>query len=191
MHKTIILSSLLLGCICLQAQTQTQATDKVESIPKTASLADFEELQKRFEGRWMGELEVKVLWPKIGLQKGDVAEVYADFDIDLDGMTLIGERKLGHIKWKQTFHFDAVNSTIVANCAGSNGFWSQETWWKVTENVYGSSFSGGQRDGSTFSGAVTWTFSKDGQTVVAASHDIKQSGSDSVKDRVFWKKISP
>ncbi|MBM99784.1 MAG: hypothetical protein CMJ77_11695 [Planctomycetaceae bacterium] len=178
-------------CILTLVTTSTQAESPTSNEDKTASVKDFEELQSQFDGRWMGELKVNILWPKIGLKKGDITDVYADFNVDLDGMTLTGERKIGHIKWKQTFHYDAAKSAIIANCAGSNGFWSQEQWWKISENVYGNSFQGGQRDGSTFSGSMTWTFSDDGTTLIAASEGVKQGDdNDDKADRVVWKKIS-
>ena len=177
-------------CVLTLVTTSTQAENPTSNEDRTASVKDFEELQSQFDGRWIGELKVNILWPKIGLKKGDITDVYADFNVDLDGMTLTGERKLGHIKWKQTFHYDATKSAIIANCAGSNGFWSQEQWWKISENVYGNSFQGGQRDGSTFSGSMTWTFSDDGTTVIAASEEVKQGDDDDEADRVVWKKIS-
>ena len=177
-------------CVLTLVATSTQAESPTSNEDRTASVKDFEELQSQFDGRWIGELKVNILWPKIGLKKGDITDVYADFNVDLDGMTLTGERKLGHIKWKQTFHCDATKSAIIANCAGSNGFWSQEQWWKISENVYGNSFRGGQRDGSTFSGSMTWTFSDDGTTVIAASEEVKQGDNDDEADRVVWKKIS-
>lgn len=178
-------------CLLALVTTSTRAESPNSNREKTATVEDFEKLQSRFAGRWIGELKVNVLWPKSGLKEGDVADVYADFNVDLDGMTLTGEHKLGHIKWKQTFHYDATKSAIIANCAGSNGFWSQEQWWKISENAYGSSFHGGQRDGSTFSGAVTWTFSDNGTTVIAASEKVKQGDDAAKSDRVVWKKISP
>ena len=100
-------------CLLALVTTSTRAESPNSNREKTASVEDFEKLQSQFAGRWIGELKVNVLWPKSGLKKGDVAVVYADFNVDLDGMTLAGERKLGHIKWKQTFHYDATKSAII------------------------------------------------------------------------------
>ena len=102
-------------CLLALVTTSSRAESPNSSREKTASVEDFEKLQSQFAGRWIGELKVNVLWPKSGLKEGDVADVYADFNVDLDGMTLTGEHKLGHIKWKQTFHYDATKSAIIAN----------------------------------------------------------------------------
>ena len=157
---------------------------------QTATAKEFEELRDRLNGRWISDLKVNILWPKLGVKKGDTTTIFADYDADLDGMVFGGERKLGHIKWKQTFHYDAGKSVIVANCVGSNGFWSQEHWWKISEHKFGKKFQGGQRDGSTFSGSATWTFSADGKTVTSVSSDVKQGDSDESQGPIVWERIS-
>ena len=156
----------------------------------TASLQDFEELRDRLEGRWIADLEVQTPWPKIGYKKGEIVTAYADFDSDLDGMVFVASRTIGNIKWRQTYHYDAVNSSIISNDVGSNGFWAQNHFWKISPDVFGFKFHGGQRDGRTFSGSGTLTFSKDGKKFTTAEDDVQLGDDDPNKDHSVFKKIS-
>ena len=85
---------------CCHAQDK----DQPKSSPE-----EFKEFCEQLEGRWVAQQKVTTVWPKLGSKKGDTLTHYADFHSDLDGVVLVADHKFGNIKWRVTYHYDAVN----------------------------------------------------------------------------------
>lgn len=155
-----------------------------------ASHEEFKEFCKQMEGRWITQQKVTTVWPKLGFKKGDTLTHYTDFQKDLDGIVLVSHHKFGNIKWRVTYHYDAVNSRICSNGNGSNGFWSRGFVWQTSKNEFGYSVEGGQTNGQSFSSSGTMATSVDGKNLTTSSGDTRLGDGGKAKSHVIYKKIS-
>ncbi|MEC9092910.1 MAG: hypothetical protein VX438_09415 [Planctomycetota bacterium] len=166
-------------------------TSAQDSSQAKASLADFKEFCQQMQGRWVTQQKVTTVWPKLGFKQGDTLTHYTDFQKDLDGIVLVAHHQFGNIKWRVTYHYDAVNSKICSNGNGSNGFWSKGLIWKLSKNEFRYSVEGGQANGDSFSSTGSISTSADRKQMTNASGDTRLGDGAKAKSRVIYKRISP
>jgi len=155
-----------------------------------SSPEEFKEFCDQVEGRWITHQKVTTVWPKLGFNKGDTLTHYVDFQRELDGIVLVSQHKFGNIKWRVTYHYDAVNSRICSNGNGSNGFWSRGFVWQTSGNEFAYSVEGGQSNGQDFSGSGTRTISDDGKKFTTSSGDTRLGDGAKAKSQEIYEKIS-
>ena len=155
-----------------------------------SSPEEFKEFCKQMEGRWVTQQKVTTVWPKLGFKKGDTLTHYADFHSDLDGIVLVADHKFGNIKWRVTYHYDAVNSQICSSGNGSNGFWSRGVIWQTSKNVFAYRLLGGQTNGQDFSSSGIMATSVDGKTFTTYSGDTRLGDGGKAKSQENYKRIS-
>ena len=85
MEKHNIVATLIFAAFASVAVADHHKTGSEQ----TATVKEFEELRDRLNGRWLSDLKVNILWPKLGVKKGDTTTIFADYDADLDGMVLV------------------------------------------------------------------------------------------------------
>lgn len=155
-----------------------------------SSPEEFKEFCEQMEGRWITQQKVTTVWPKLGFKLGDTLTHYADFQKDLDGIVLVAHHKFGNLKWRVTYHYDAVNSRICSHGNGSNGFWVRSFVWKTSKKKFAYSSEGGQSNGQEFSGSGTMTISDDGKKFTASSGDTRLGDGEKAKSQEVYEKIS-
>ena len=166
---------------CCHAQDK----DQPKSSPE-----EFKEFCEQLEGRWVAQQKVTTVWAKLGSKKGDTLTHYADFHSDLDGVVLVADHKFGNIKWRVTYHYDAVNSRICSSGNGSNGFWSRGFVWRTSKNEFAYRLDGGQSNGQNFSSSGIMATSADGKTFTASSGDTRLGDGGKAKSQEIYKRIS-
>lgn len=155
-----------------------------------SSPEEFKEFCEQMEGRWITQQKVTTVWPKLGFRQGDTLTHYADFQRDLDGIVLVAHHKFGNLKWRVTYHYDAVNSRICSNGNGSNGFWSRSFVWQTSKRKFAYSLEGGQSNGQDFSSSGTMTISVDGKKFTTSSGDTRLGDGGKAKSQEVYEKIS-
>ena len=155
-----------------------------------SSPEEFKEFCEQMEGRWVTQQKVTTVWPKLGFKKGDTLTHYADFHSDLDGIVLVADHKFGNIKWRVTYHYDAVHSRICSSGNGSNGFWSRGFVWRTSKNEFTYRLDGGQTNGQDFSSSGIMATSADGKTFTASSGDTRLGDGGKAKSQEIYKRIS-
>ena len=171
--------------IVLTNSSHAQDKNQHQSSPE-----EFKEFCEKMEGRWVTQQKVTTVWPKLGFKKGDTLTHYADFHSDLDGIVLVANHKFGNIKWRVTYHYDAVNSRICSSGNGSNGFWSRGFVWRTSKNEFAYRLDGGQTNGQDFSSSGIMATSADGETFTASSGDTRLGDGGKAKSQEIYKRIS-
>ena len=171
--------------IVLTNTSHAQDKNQHQSSPE-----EFKEFCEKMEGRWVTQQKVTTVWPKLGFKEGDTLTHYADFHSDLDGIVLVADHKFGNIKWRVTYHYDAVNSRICSSGNGSNGFWSRGFVWRTSKNEFAYRLDGGQTNGQDFSSSGIMATSIDGKTFTTSSGDTRLGDGGKSKSQEIYKRIS-
>ena len=130
------------------------------AVAQESSRADFDELCKAMQGRWVGDVVWTSDWPGLG-EKGDKVRAYAEIKIIEDGNALLGRFYGGNGSGTWITAYDAASKNIRENWVTSGGTTWTKTWYKEDGKWVGI-LEGSNDDGSKIKAKDILTISENG-----------------------------
>ena len=154
---------------------------------QTATRAEFEELCRSIEGRWVGDIVWNAAWKGYGKKAGDKATGYYVGKMTADGNALIGVFYAGTGTSTSFYHYDAGAKQIRSAGVDSGGGAASGVFYKGKGKWHISSI-GSLPDGTKTEAEATLVLSDDGNTMTLSRSTAIAGKKSTSKD--VWRRVS-
>ena len=157
------------------------------AVAQESSRADFDELCKAMQGRWVGDVYWITDWPGFG-KKGDKVQGYVEIRVIEDGNALLGRFYGGNGSGTWVTTYDAASRMIKDSWVSSGGTTWTKTWYKEDGRWVGV-LEGSNADGSKIKAKDILTISENGKKhSYSGATTVGGEAADELRD--VWVRVS-